>query len=68
MFAAEVGEGDGQVGLVWAARGGCDGVDEFGTDEGCGGLVGGAFVVGVDEESGGVGGCDPILEFGRAHD
>ena len=71
MFAAEVGERDGQVGFLWvggAGGVGREGVDELGADEGCGVLARGALVVGVDEEGGGVGGRYPVLEFGRAHD
>ena len=59
------------MGVWWvggAGWSGCEGVDELGADEGRGVLAGGAFVVGVDEEGGGVGGRYPVLEFGRAHD
>ena len=60
-----MGSGSGFDGIA-GLRG--EGVDEFGADEGCRLLLSRASMVGVDEESGGVGGHDPVLEFGRAHD
>lgn len=64
MLAAEVGkrERNGWFRLR-AARKGCDGVDQLCADEGCGLIMCGPSVVGVDEAGGGIGIGDPFLEL-----